>query len=123
MSLRSGSILRQLGSNLEAQEAPKSRPKPEKIDVEKPLVFRLDFIMVSGWFRRGFWEVFGAENGGEAEKAKNRKTSRNTAWAHRISMSASKQNVENRMFCWTSILEAFWEALGDLLGTWRHLVN
>ena len=81
---------------MDAQEAPKSRPKPEKIDVEKPLVFRLDFIMVSGWFRRGFWEVFRAENGGESEKAKIRKTSRNTAWAHRISMSASKKTKENQ---------------------------
>jgi len=27
--------LEQLGSNLEAQEPPKSSPKPEKIDVEK----------------------------------------------------------------------------------------
>ena len=110
-------------ADLGAQEAPKSRPKPEKIDVEKPLVFRLDFIMVSGWFRRGFWEVFRAENGGESEKAKIRKTSRNTALAHRISMSASKKTRKfdpeidtNRMFFWTSILEAFWEDFGRVLG-------
>ena len=33
----------QLGSNLEAQEAPKSRPEPQKIDVEKQHVFSIDF--------------------------------------------------------------------------------
>ena len=33
----------QLGSNLEAQEAPKSRPKPEKIEVKKQHVFGIDF--------------------------------------------------------------------------------
>ena len=52
------------------------------------------------WFRGGFGEVFGrffgAEDGGESEKTKNRKTSRNTAWAHRISMSASKKTKENQ---------------------------
>ena len=36
-------ILGQLGSNLEAQEAPKSSPKPEKIDVKKQHVFGIDF--------------------------------------------------------------------------------
>ena len=33
----------QLGSNLEAQDPPKSRPKPEKIDVEKQHIFGIDF--------------------------------------------------------------------------------
>ena len=33
----------QLGSKLEAQEAPKSSPKPEKIDVKKQHVFGIDF--------------------------------------------------------------------------------
>ena len=33
----------QLGSNMGAQEAPKSRPEPEKIDVEKQHVFSIDF--------------------------------------------------------------------------------
>ena len=30
-------------ADLETQEAPKSRPKPEKIDVEKQHVFGIDF--------------------------------------------------------------------------------
>ena len=33
----------QLGSKLEAQEAPKSRPEPQKIDVKKQHVFDIDF--------------------------------------------------------------------------------
>ena len=33
----------QLGSILEAQEAPKSSPKPEKNDVKKQQVFGIDF--------------------------------------------------------------------------------
>ena len=36
-------ILGQLGSKLEAQDPPKSRPKPEKIDVEKRHIFDIDF--------------------------------------------------------------------------------
>ena len=47
-------ILSQLGSNLEAQEAPKSRPKPEKIDVEKQHVFGIDFVRVRTSFFKGF---------------------------------------------------------------------
>ena len=38
-----GAILSQLGSNLEAQEGPKSRPRHKKIDVEKQLIFSIDF--------------------------------------------------------------------------------
>ena len=30
-------------ADLEAQEAPKWRPKPEKVDVEKSIVFGIDF--------------------------------------------------------------------------------
>ena len=36
-------IFSQLGSILEAQDPPKSRPKPEKIDVEKRHIFDIDF--------------------------------------------------------------------------------
>ena len=45
----------QLGSILEAQEAPKSRPKPEKIDVEKRCIFSIDFGRVGTSFWKGFW--------------------------------------------------------------------
>ena len=41
-------------ADLEAQEAPKSRPKPEKIDVEKPHVFGIDFFTVRASFWAGF---------------------------------------------------------------------
>ena len=33
-------------AHLEVQEPPKLKPKPQKIDVEKQIVFRLDFSMV-----------------------------------------------------------------------------
>ena len=52
----------QLGSNLEAQEAPKSRPKAEKIDVKKQHIFDIDFGRVRTSFWSGFWMVFGTEN-------------------------------------------------------------
>ena len=50
-----GGILSQLGSKLEAQEAPKSRPKPEKIIVEKQHIFGIDFGRVRTSFWIGFW--------------------------------------------------------------------
>ena len=51
-------IFGQLGSKLEAQDPPKSRPKPEKIDVEKQHVFGIDFGRVRTSFRKGFRYVF-----------------------------------------------------------------
>ena len=53
----------QLGSKLEAQEAPKSRPKPEKIDVEKQHVFGIDFYMVRPPFSKDFLVVFRRNRG------------------------------------------------------------
>ena len=41
-------------ADLEAQDPPKSRPKPEKIDVEKQHVFGIDF----GRVRMSFWKGF-----------------------------------------------------------------
>ena len=41
-------------ADLEAQEAPKSRPKPEKGDVKKPHVFGIDFGRVWTPFWKGF---------------------------------------------------------------------
>ena len=41
-------------ADLEGQETPKSRPKPEKIDVKKQHIFSIDFFMA----RTSFWEVF-----------------------------------------------------------------
>ena len=52
----------ELGSNLEAQEAPKSRPEPAKIDVEKQHVFSIDFGRVRTSFWKGFRYVFWSKN-------------------------------------------------------------
>ena len=48
-------ILSQLGSILEAQEAPKSRPRREKIEVKKQHVFGIDFLVAQASFWDGFW--------------------------------------------------------------------
>ena len=48
-------ILGQLGSKLEAQDPPKLRPKPEKIDVKKQHVFNIDFGRARTSFWKGFW--------------------------------------------------------------------
>ena len=52
----------QLGSILEAQDPPKSRPKPEKSDVEKQHIFQIDFGRVQASFWKGFWDVFLKKN-------------------------------------------------------------
>ena len=52
--MRKIAIFSQLGSKLEAQEAPKSRPEPQKIDVKKQHVFGIDF----GWVWTSFWKGF-----------------------------------------------------------------
>ena len=51
-------IFSQLGSILEAQDPPKSRPKPEKIDVVKQDVFNIDFGRVQASFWKDFCKVF-----------------------------------------------------------------
>jgi len=40
---------------LEAQEAPKSMPKPQKIDVENQHDFGIVFFIVPTSFWKGFW--------------------------------------------------------------------
>ena len=55
MSIEEIAIFSQLGSKLEAQEAPKSRPEPQKIDVKKQHVFGIDFFIVRTSFWKGFW--------------------------------------------------------------------
>ena len=42
-------------AKLEAQEAPKSRPEPQKIDVKKQHVFDIHFFIVRTSFWKGFW--------------------------------------------------------------------
>ena len=46
-------------ADLEAQEAPKSRPKPSKIDVKNVLFFNIDFLR----FRTRFWTLLGLQDG------------------------------------------------------------
>ena len=50
-----------LGPKL-AQDPPKSRPKPEKSDVEKQHIFDIDFGRVQASFWKGFWDVFLKKN-------------------------------------------------------------
>ena len=52
--MRRIAILSQLGSKLETQEAPKSRPRREKIDVKEQHVFEIDFWVARAWFLTGF---------------------------------------------------------------------
>ena len=49
---------RRIGFKLEAQDLPKSRPKPQKIDVEKQHIFNIDFWRV----RTSFWEAQNLKN-------------------------------------------------------------
>ena len=49
-------------ADLEAQDLPKSRPKPEKIDVEKQHIFGIDFFTIL----IRFWEGPTLENGAPA---------------------------------------------------------
>ena len=51
-----------LGFILEAQEAPKSRPKAVKTDVKKQAVFSTDFWRIRTSFWMGFWYIFCTEN-------------------------------------------------------------
>ena len=50
-----------LGPKL-AQDPPKSRPKPEKSDVEKLHIFDIDFGRVQALFWKGFWDAFLKKN-------------------------------------------------------------
>ena len=58
----------ELGSKMEAQEAPKSRPRREKIDVKNQYVFRIDLLVVQTSFWEGFLDVFWRKN---ARKLRN----------------------------------------------------
>ena len=67
-----------LGSNLEGQKASKSKPKPEKIDVEKQHVFDTDFYRVRAPFSKDFLVVFRRKRRTDFElrvKAENPKNS------------------------------------------------
>ena len=55
-------------ADLEAPEAPKSRPKPQKIDVENQHVFGIDFRRVRTSFWKGFGMIFGRKNAPKPHK-------------------------------------------------------
>ena len=54
-------------ADLEAQDPPKSRPKPKKFDVEKQHIFSIDFLKVRTSFWKAFWMAFGSILGGFGE--------------------------------------------------------
>ena len=66
--MRKITIFSQLGSKLEAQEAPKSRPAPQKIDVKKQHVFDIDFSRV----RTLFWNDLSQSPFGPLKSIKGR---------------------------------------------------
>ena len=70
-------ILGQLGFILEAQEAPKSRPKPQKIDVKKQYIFGIDFGRVRTSFWKGFWKGFWTEHAWKSQKHEFNKNLKN----------------------------------------------
>ena len=55
--MRKIAIFSQFGSILEAQDPPKSRPKPEKIDAKNVLFFNINFL----GFRPRFWSLLGLQ--------------------------------------------------------------
>ena len=69
----------QLGSVLEAQEAPKSEPNPQQIDAEKRDVFNIDFGRVRMSFSKCFWKGFWKKNAGKLQKHAFSKNLKNLA--------------------------------------------
>ena len=57
--------------DLEAQDPPKSTPKPEKIDVQKQHVFGIDFGRARTWFWKGFGRFFGPKIHATSDAKKN----------------------------------------------------
>ena len=69
-------------ADLEAQDPPKSRPKPEKIDVEKQYVFSIDFKGFGCRFGKVFGRFFGAKKHAKSDLKKSVRHARNIAWAY-----------------------------------------
>ena len=61
-------IFSELGSKFEAQEAPKSRPRREKIEVQKQDVFQVEFLVVWPSFWKGFGEGFRSQNASKMQQ-------------------------------------------------------
>ena len=64
-----GSQSAELGSMLEAQEPPKSRPRREKIEVQKQYIFQEGFLFVRPSFWKGFGRAFEAKTRPKCENA------------------------------------------------------
>ena len=112
----------QLGSKLEAQEPPKSKPKCE-IDIKKQHVFEIDFWVARAWFLIGFWMVFGSQIHAKSNMKKNVREPFCTVKTNTKSMSAlllqrlfEAKIDEKSLVSWNiafgSVLEGFWEGFG-----------
>ena len=66
--------MNQLGSTMEAQEAPKSRPKPENIDVKKTAPFQHRFFKGSDLVLEGFGRFLSLKMHEKNKNAKLAKT-------------------------------------------------
>ena len=113
----------QLGSKLEAQEPPKSKPKYEKIDIKKQHVFEIDFWVARAWFLIGFWMVFWIPN--PCKKQHEEKRPRAILYCKSNTKSTSalllqrlfEAKIDEKSFiCWNidfgGVLEGFWEGFG-----------
>ena len=71
-------------ADLEAENPPKSRPKPKKIDVKKLDDFGIVFFMAGTSFWKVFGEVFGSRSVVQASKAILGKSLQNTGHGDKI---------------------------------------
>ena len=113
----------QLGSKLEAQERPKSKPKCEKIDIKKQHVFEIDFWIARAWFFQIFGWFFGSQIHAKSNMKKNVREPFCTVKTNTKSMSAlllqrlfEAKIDEKSHVCWNidfgGVLEGFWEGFG-----------
>ena len=116
----------QLGSILEAQDLPKSRLKPQKIDVKKQYVFGIDFSRVQTSFCKDFGEGFRSPILEKCENLIFKKSlkivlpSRRNAYFQGFETLNLKDGFENafknHVFFGISIWKGFGEGFGRVLG-------
>ena len=70
-----------VGSILEAQDPPKSRPRREKIDVKKGCIVRFDFSVIQTSFWVSFFYVFWRRNARKSQQCVCRETLENINFA------------------------------------------
>ena len=108
---------------MEAQDPPKWRPKPEKIDVEKQHVLGIDFVRVRTSFSRVFGRFFGPQIHAKSNLKKNVREPFCIVKTNTKSMSALllqrlfEAKIDEKSFVsWNiafgSVLEGFWEGFG-----------